>query len=246
MAHVKFDLVQETSTFGGAGNVTLGGAVTRRRAFGAVLANGDTCYVLIEAASAAEWEICLATYVSAGNQLSRGAVLASSTGSQINFSGSGSTTKTISLIAPAAKSVVEDNNGDVSVTRDAAIGRSLSATEKVLGTSGVGYKAGAGGTVTQATSKATGVTLSKASGQITMHNAALAAATIVSFVLTNTLIEAGDVLLLNHVSGGTPGSYTLNARCGAGSATIDVRNATAGSLGEAIVLGFVLIKGVTA
>jgi hypothetical protein len=49
-------------------------------------------------------------------------------------------------------------------------------------------------------------------------------------VLTNTLIAAGDTLVLNHVSGGTPGSYTLNARCANGSATIDVRNNTAGSL----------------
>jgi hypothetical protein len=113
-------------------------------------------------------------------------------------------------------------------------------------TGGIGYDTGAGGTVTQITSKATGVTLSKASGQITTHNAALAAATIVSFVLTNTAIAAGDVLVLNHVSGGTMGSYTLNARCAAGSATIDIRNNTAGSLGEALVIGFALIKGVTA
>lgn len=108
----------------------------------------------------------------------------------------------------------------------------------------LGYKAGAGGAVTQATSKSTGVTLSKATGQITMNGAALAAATIVSFTLTNTQIAAGDVLILNHVSGGTPGAYTINAQCGAGSATINVRNNTAGSLSEAIVIGFALIKAV--
>lgn len=79
-----------------------------------------------------------------------------------------------------------------------------------------------------------------------MNGAALAAATIVSFTLTNTQIAAGDVLILNHVSGGTPGAYTINAQCGAGSATINVRNNTAGSLSEAIVIGFVLVKGVTA
>lgn len=114
------------------------------------------------------------------------------------------------------------------------------------GVTGIGYKAGAGGTVTQLTSKATGVTLSKATGTITTHNAALAAATIVSFVLTNTSIAAGDVLILNHVSGGTVGAYTLNAACGAGSATIYIRNNTAGSLSDAIVIGFALIKAVTA
>ena len=111
---------------------------------------------------------------------------------------------------------------------------------------GLGYGTGAGGVVTQATSKATGVTLNAACGQITMNNAALAANTTVSFVLTNSKIAATDVLILNHVSGGTPGSYLLNARAAAGSATIDVRNITAGSLSEAIVLGFAIMKAVTA
>jgi len=113
-------------------------------------------------------------------------------------------------------------------------------------TGAIGYATGAGGAVTQATSKATGVTLDKASGQITMNNAALGAGTIVSFVLTDSAIAAGDVLVLNHISGGTPGSYTLNARCAAGSATIDVRNNTAGSLSEAIVIAFAVIKAVAA
>jgi hypothetical protein len=109
-----------------------------------------------------------------------------------------------------------------------------------------GYgNAGTGGTVTQSTSKSTSVTLSKACGQVTMNSAALASATIVSFTLTNTLIAATDVLILNHVSGGTPGSYTLNAQCGSGAATINVRNNTGGSLSEAIVISFVLIKAST-
>lgn len=113
-------------------------------------------------------------------------------------------------------------------------------------TAGIGYATGAGGTVTQATSKATGVTLNTVSGQITLNNAALAAATIVSFVLTDSAVAATDVLILNHISGGTPGSYSLNARAAAGSATIDVRNNTAGSLSEAIVIQFALIKAVNA
>lgn len=108
---------------------------------------------------------------------------------------------------------------------------------------GIGYAAGAGGAVTQATSKATGVTLNRPTGAITLNAAALAAATVVSFVLTNSVITADDVLILNHISGGTPGSYSLNARCAAGSATIDVRNNTAGSLSEAIVIQFALVQG---
>lgn len=105
-----------------------------------------------------------------------------------------------------------------------------------------GYQTGAGGTVTQNTSKATGVTLNKICGEITMNNAALAADTTVSFGLTNSLIGATDVIMLNHISGGTLGAYTLNGRCAAGSATIDVRNVTAGSLSEAIVIRYAVIK----
>jgi hypothetical protein len=99
-----------------------------------------------------------------------------------------------------------------------------------------------GGTATQATNKSTGVTLNSASGRITMNGAALNADTTVSFTLTNSSITANDLLILNHVSGGTAGSYLLNAQAAAGSASINVRNITAGSLSEAIVIGFAVIK----
>ena len=115
-----------------------------------------------------------------------------------------------------------------------------------LNTDKAGYITGEGGTVTQATSKATAVTLNKKCGQITMNAAALAAATTVSFTLTNSTIAATDVLVLNHVSGGTAGSYLLNAQAAAGSVSINVRNITAGSLSEAIVISFAVIKAVTA
>ena len=112
-------------------------------------------------------------------------------------------------------------------------------------TAGIGYATGAGGTVPQATNKGTGVTLNKVTGDITMNNAALAAATIVSFVLTDSAIAATDFLDIQHVSAGTLGAYTVQATCGSGSATIYVRNNTAGSLSEAIVLKFYLNKAVT-
>jgi hypothetical protein len=111
--------------------------------------------------------------------------------------------------------------------------------------SGVGYSAGAGGTVTQATSKSTSVTLNKTTGEITMNGAALAAGAIVSFTLTNSSIAATDVMVLNHVTTGTLGAYLLNAQCNSGTATISVRNTTSGSLSQAIVIRFAVIKAVT-
>ena len=110
----------------------------------------------------------------------------------------------------------------------------------------IGYSTGAGGTVTQATNKSTAVTLNANCGQVTMNAAALASDTTVSFTLTNSTIAAGDVLVLNHISGGTAGSYLLNAQSAAGSASINVRNITSGSLSQAIVIAYVVIKAVTA
>jgi hypothetical protein len=115
------------------------------------------------------------------------------------------------------------------------------------GTAGIGYATGAGGTVTQLTSKSTGVTLSKLCGTITTHNASLNAATIVTFTVTNTLIAATDVPCVIHDSGGTVGAYTVMPNTSAaGSFKISLRNNTAGALGEALVLRFVIVKAVTA
>jgi hypothetical protein len=108
----------------------------------------------------------------------------------------------------------------------------------------LGYNTGAGGTVSQSGNKSGGVTLNKPSGEITMQNTALAAATTVQFTLTNSTIGARDVMILNIVGGvATGAAYNLDATCSAGSAVISVRNITAGSLSEAIVLRYVVIKG---
>ena len=116
-------------------------------------------------------------------------------------------------------------------------------------TTGLGFYTGAGGTVTQATSKATAFTLDKMCGQITTAADALGAATIVSSTWNNSLIAATDVVIINHKlnasSLGTLGAYTFNVACLAGSATLSIRNNTAGSLSEALALNFVVIKGVT-
>ena len=113
--------------------------------------------------------------------------------------------------------------------------------------SAVGYSTGTGGAVTQITSKSTGVTLNKRCGQITMNNASLSAAAEVSFTLTNSVIAATDVVMICIGSGATAGAY--NVQCdavAAGSCRISIGNMSSGSLGEAIVLNFVVIKAVNA
>jgi len=131
----------------------------------------------------------------------------------------------------------------------AATGTSLAATGALTssGTAGIGYTTGAGGTITQATSKSTGVTLNKTCGTVIMNGAALAAATIVTFTVTNSTVAATDVIHVQHDSVGTTGGYTIMPNTpAAGSFKISVRNNTAGSLSEAIVLRFAVIKAVIA
>ena len=113
----------------------------------------------------------------------------------------------------------------------------------VYATTEIGYSAAAQGTVTQATSKSTAVTLNKSAGQITMNNASLATATNATFTLNNSTISANDAVILT-ISGGqtTAGSYNVFANSlAAGSVSITLRNISGGSLSEAIVINFAVI-----
>jgi len=112
----------------------------------------------------------------------------------------------------------------------------------------IGYATGAQGTVTQLTDKSTGVTLNKSAGRITMNNAALAGATAVSFVLTNSTISANDTMIVNigsNTTGSALGAYTTYVSyLAAGSALITLRNLTAAtSYSEAVVINYAIIHG---
>ena len=101
-----------------------------------------------------------------------------------------------------------------------------------------------GGAVTQGTSKSTTAVLSKLTGAVTTHAAALADDTIVTFTVTNTAVAATDNVILNHKSGGTLGSYNVQAHTiASGSFKISIRNVSGGSLSEALVLSFTVVKG---
>lgn len=136
----------------------------------------------------------------------------------------------IGVINPQSKLDVNGNttvSGTILVTNSSA---------------GIGYATGVGSTVTQATNKLTGVTLNRPTGKIIMHSSGIAASSVATFVLTNSTIAATDLLVLNHVASGTAGAYSLNGQCRAGTANINVRNLTGGTLSEAIILKFAVIK----
>lgn len=121
----------------------------------------------------------------------------------------------------------------------------LKVSGNLTTTSGlIGYDAGAGGTVTQATDKSTGVTLNKSSGVITMNNAALANGGVATFTLTNSLIGANDVVLVS--AAGFAGPYRVTVgNVAAGSCQISIQNSSGGSLSDALKLNFVVLKVAT-
>jgi len=127
----------------------------------------------------------------------------------------------------------------------AATGTSLAVTAAVTssGTAGVGYATGAGGTVTQGTSRTTGVTLDKTTGAITLFSAA-GSATAATFTVTNSTVAATDVIILNQKSGTDLYDLMVTA-VAAGSFNITFRT-TGGTTTETPVFNFAVIKGVAA
>jgi len=143
------------------------------------------------------------------------------------------------------------NNNDTNASNFTAV--SIGGTERmridssgnvlVVNPAGLGYGTGSGGTVTQATSRTTGVTLSKPTGAITMFSAA-GSAVAATFTVTNTLVAATDTIILNQKSG-TNLYVLLVTAVAAGSFNITFYT-TGGVATDAPVINFALIKGVTA
>ena len=120
--------------------------------------------------------------------------------------------------------------------------QNIIGADNISSASILGYTAAAQGTVTQATSKSTGVTLNKSAGQITMNGASLAATTTVTFTLTNSYLSANDIVILNIASGGTAGAYNAYVSgLATGSVVIALRNVSASPLSEAVVVNFAII-----
>ena len=145
--------------------------------------------------------------------------------------------------ASALKFTTRANGGNL--TEKMRIGSSGNVL--VTSAAGLGYGTGAGGTVTQATNKSTGVTLNKPTGQITMNNEALAAGGEVQFQVNNTLVSTSDTILVTQ-SGAAINTQAYQIRCAAvGSSAfwISVKNLTGGSLSDALPINFAIIKGAT-
>jgi hypothetical protein len=116
----------------------------------------------------------------------------------------------------------------------------------VLATGLMGYTTGAGGTVTQLSSKATAITLNTLCGRITTHNSNLAANTTLSFTFNNSFITADSIVYLHRASGGTNATYRILVdSITNGSCLIAIKNETATARAETVNINFIVFNGAT-
>ena len=114
---------------------------------------------------------------------------------------------------------------------------------------GIGYAVGDGSTVTQITSRATGVTINALTGTIQTDTTSLAAEASAVFVVTNSKVAIGDIPVVAIRSG----AVALNTRvtvtavaAGSFSITVVNGNVAAGTAETgAIIINFAIIKGST-
>ena len=111
------------------------------------------------------------------------------------------------------------------------------------GAGSLGYTTGSGGSVTQITSRTTGVTLNKTNGSITLVSAA-GLATYQSFTVTNSTVAATDTIIINQKSGTDLYEISITA-VAAGSFRVTYRT-TGGTTTEQPVFNFSVIKAVAA
>lgn len=113
----------------------------------------------------------------------------------------------------------------------------------------LGYATGAGSTVTQTTNRSTGVTINALCGSITTDTTSLAAEASAVFVVTNSKVEIGDVVVVAIRSGKVALNTSVQVDAvAAGSFSIAViNNNVASGTAEtgAIVINFAVIKAVT-
>jgi len=129
---------------------------------------------------------------------------------------------------------------------DAVVRGTLTANNILLSgaTSELGFTTGAGGSVTQLTSREFTVTLSSPTGTIQLYSTGtLASNAIYGFLLNNSTIVANDMVLIQHISGGSLGGYNITATPAGNSAFITIRNITNTTFtNETPLLRFMVIK----
>lgn len=161
--------------------------------------------------------------------LTLGGTLVTATAAELNKS-AGVTAGTVT----ASKAVVVDSNKDIATLRNVTMNGTLtfSAGGSINTDSGTG------------TCSSNAVTISKMAGVITTESLSTAAAGSQAITLTNTLIAAGDLVILTKAGGtNTRRNFHVEAVAGSGSATITIYNTEpTNALDGTIILNFLVLK----
>ena len=106
----------------------------------------------------------------------------------------------------------------------------------------MGYGNGAGGAVTQGTSRTTDVTINAVCGQITLVSATTVAGTFDTFTVTNAAVKSTDVVIVNF-SSVTADRYGLLVTAVAnGSFRIQLHNIVAQAVAASPVISFAVLS----
>ena len=113
--------------------------------------------------------------------------------------------------------------------------------QSILATSNMGYTTGAGGTVTQLTSRITAVTINKICGSITLASG-IGSSTFQTFRVANSLVEETDVVVVSQQSGTDIYQVIVTK---VAEEEFRISCATTGITLESPVINFAIIKAVT-
>ena len=202
MALVLLDRCQQTASANTTVSFTLSGSVSGFQSFG-VVGNGNTTYYSAFDASG-NWEVGLGTYSTTGPTLTRTTVLSSSnSGSAVTFVG----TVNVFVTYPAGKNVSLDASGNATAlgTPASFVGTNITGTASGLSIGGNAATASNGGVTSIVAG--TGISISGATGAVTVTNSSPGAVTSVDgqtgAVVTTNLYSIGSFVI------GRPADYTV-------------------------------------
>jgi hypothetical protein len=132
--------------------------------------------------------------------------------------------------------------GKTTPTTKLDVNGNVLVTGSLLITGNLGYEVGAGGFVSQATSRTTSVTINKACGTIILFSAA-GTTSYTTFTVNNSLVAATDVIIVNARQS-TNLYETFVTEVGTGSFKITFRS-TGGVATDSLFISFAIIKAVT-
>lgn len=145
--------------------------------------------------------------------------------------------------------VIDVYSTGVDIHQDLLVNANVQATGNIKSsgaTGGVGYRTGAGGAVTQATNRTTGVALNKMCGAITTNNTSLAAGAAATFTVTAAAIDITDTVNVTIRSGATTNQTRVEANGVTASSfdiTVENNHASTAETG-AIIINYSIIKAV--